>query len=148
LTIYPQADGFSLMIQEGGEAPEAARLLRNRVFIEEQQVSEEEEYDGLDVQCSHYVLLKGEIPVATARIRPSGSTYKLERMAVAADWRMHGFGKKLVEHMLAESRLSGKEVYLHAQLQAAGFYEKLGFIPVGPHFEEAAIIHVKMRRKL
>lgn len=144
MTIYPLTDGFTLLIQEGGEAPAPARLLRDQVFIEEQQVSEDEEYDGLDVHCSHYVLFKAEIPVATARLRPMGEAFKLERMAVDANWRMHGYGKLLMESILKEPRLKGLKVYLHAQLQAAGFYEKLGFLPEGPHFEEAAIWHVKM----
>lgn len=148
MTIYPLSDGFTLLIQDGGEAPEAARLLRDQVFIVEQQVSVEEEYDGLDVECCHFVLFKEEIPVSTARLRPYGNVFKLERMAVSADYRMQGLGKMLMEKILSEPHLKGQKVYLHAQLQAAGFYEKLGFLPEGPHFEEAAIWHVKMYKEV
>lgn len=148
MTLYPLTDGFTLLHQEGGEAPQEARFLRDTVFVEEQMVSIEEEYDGLDVLCNHYVLLKNETPLATARVRPSGEAFKLERMAVDAQHRNRGFGRKLLLLIMNQPFLSGADIYLHAQIQAAGFYEKLGFKTEGAEFEEAHIRHIKMRIKL
>jgi predicted GNAT family N-acyltransferase len=68
-------------------------------------------------------------------------------MAVDANFRTHGLGRMLMEFILSQPELTGVEVMLHAQLQAAGFYVKLGFSPEGEHFEEADIWHVKMKRR-
>lgn len=120
------------------------RAVRTRVFVEEQAVSEAEEWDGLDPECAHVV---AETPadgiVGTGRLHPSG---KLGRMAVLAPWRGHGVGAMILQRLLEEAidrRMPS--VYLHGQVPVLGFYARAGFVAEGEVFEEAGIPHRLMR---
>lgn len=125
----------------------ALRALRTTVFVEEQSVSEEEEWDGLDPDCVHAIAeLPPEGIVGTGRLHPSG---KIGRMAVLAEWRGLGIGAAILRDLLDEARKRGLEsVYLHAQLPVLGFYARFGFVAEGPEFEEAGIAHRLMRLRL
>ena len=124
---------------------EATRLmaLRSAVFIAEQGVAAEEEYDGLDPGCVHVVAetATGQT-VGTGRLLPDG---RIGRMAVAAPWRGSGVGRALLEALLASARQRGMQtVRLNAQIQALGFYERCGFQAEGQEFIEAGIMHRRM----
>lgn len=125
----------------------ALRALRTTVFVKEQSVSEEEEWDGLDPDCVHAIAeLPPEGIVGTGRLHPSG---KIGRMAVLAEWRGLGIGAAILRDLLDEARRRGLEsVYLHAQLPVLGFYARFGFVAEGPEFEEAGIAHRLMRLRL
>jgi predicted GNAT family N-acyltransferase len=126
---------------------ERLRAVRRAVFVIEQHVREEEEWDAADSQCSHVLVLSSEnVPIGTGRIDPKG---KIGRMAVLAQWRGHDIGKRILERLLGMARERGfAHVYLNAQITAQGFYERFGFVPVGETFLEANILHVRMERAL
>jgi predicted GNAT family N-acyltransferase len=121
--------------------------IRRKVFIEEQQVPEELEWDGEDEVSSHVLAVaEGGMPIGTARLLRDGH---IGRMAVLKEWRSRGVGSALMRHLLGLARASGHEVVrLHAQIHAAGFYAKHGFAVEGGAFMEAGIPHVVMTRTL
>jgi len=121
-----------------------SRQIRYKVFVIEQQVPEELEYDEFETESHHYLLFIDNIAVATCRWRYTVKGIKLERFALLAEYRGQGLGEQLVRHLLDEVLKENKPVYLHAQVQVTPFYSKLGFKPYGEIFEEAGIRHYLM----
>ncbi len=121
---------------------EHASRIRRVVFIDEQQVPQEEEWDGLDSQCLHFLaMLKGE-PVGTARLLPDGH---IGRVAVLEHARGLGIGYRLMEAAIQAARDAGHaRAVLSAQLHALAFYEQLGFVAHGDVFMDAGIPHREM----
>jgi predicted GNAT family N-acyltransferase len=129
------------------EAEKAIRAIRQAVFIYEQAVPEELEWDGLDPLCAH-VLAWNEIgeAVGTARIQAEGT---IGRMAVLKDWRGRGVGFALLRTLLDLAARQGlSQVTLAAQTHAIGFYERAGFYAIGEPFLDAGIPHRLMVRDL
>lgn len=125
---------------------ERLTAVRRAVFVEEQGVPVSIELDDLDAVCRHVLALAGETPIGTGRITPTG---KIGRLAVLPRWRGQGVGGALLQELLRVAAEAGlAEVYLHAQVNALGFYEGFGFRASGPRFEEAGIAHRKMTRSL
>ncbi|MBK6965627.1 MAG: GNAT family N-acetyltransferase [Bacteroidales bacterium] len=124
---------------------EIARTIRYAVFVEEQKVPEELEYDEYETVCYHYLAFVGDVAVGTCRWRPTSRGIKLERFAVLPEHRGKGFGDLLVQQALKDVLVEGKAIYLHAQEQVAGFYGRLGFKAYGERFEEAGIGHYLMK---
>jgi len=121
--------------------------IRSEVFVLEQNVPRDVEWDGLDSACLH-VLVEDENrdAIGTGRLHPSG---KIGRMAVVQQWRSRGVGRAILEHLLAVASQNGhEEVYLHAQTRAAEFYKGAGFRVEGEVFTEAGIPHRLMRKTL
>jgi predicted GNAT family N-acyltransferase len=119
------------------------RALREAVFVREQGVAPELEWDGLDASARHFLAEdeRGR-PAGTARLLPDGH---LGRVCVLPEARGRGLGGALVEAAVAAARAAGRErVWLGAQLQAIPFYEALGFTAEGPVFDDAGIPHRKM----
>ena len=130
---------------------QAARAIRERVFIEEQTCSPEEEWDGQDATSRHVVGWIGDEPVATARWRAvlhdEEVVAKLERFAVLPKHRGEGYGRRLVQTVVEDARSAGFETFLiHAQAHLKDWYAALGFVSTGRRFEEAGIPHVEMVR--
>ena len=123
------------------------RQVRERVFIEEQAVPRDEEWDGLDDSATHFLALNSAgQPLGCARLLPDG---RIGRMAVLKEHRGTGLGRRLLQAAIDEGiRQRMLRVSLHAQLQAAGFYRKAGFVAQGPEFTEAGIPHVAMTLEL
>ncbi len=126
---------------------DALRAVREPVFVQEQQVPIELEWDAFDPQCVH-VLARDRTgrPIGTGRLTPER---KIGRMAVLREWRGKGVGEAMLRALLDEAahhRLP--EVRLHAQVSAMPFYAKHGFVPIGDRFMEAGIEHQTMRRAL
>ena len=116
--------------------------IRRTVFIEEQSVPEPDEWDGEDEASVHVIARLNRDPVGTGRLNPAG---KIGRIAVLAGLRGRGIGTLILRRLLDEARRLGfREPYLHAQVQAVPFYEKLGFERKGGAFDEAGIPHVRM----
>ncbi|MBN8414157.1 MULTISPECIES: GNAT family N-acetyltransferase [Halomonas] len=131
-------------IQHGGweQLGEAASEIRHRVFVIEQNVPLEEEWDGRDPQCLHFLAIRGEQALGTARLLPDGH---IGRVAVLAEARGLGVGVALMRAAIdaaREQRFS--QVELAAQTQALGFYEALGFVAEGEVFLDAGIPHRNM----
>lgn len=125
------------------EAGALLKSVRHTVFVEEQRVPADLEWDGRDPECVHALAtdLTGR-PIGAARLLPDG---QIGRMAVLSGWRHKGIGGALLRLLLFEARKRGyREVRLHAQTHAAKFYAKFGFEPVGQEFMEAGIPHVEM----
>ncbi len=120
-----------------------ARKIRYDVFIVEQQVPEELEYEH-EEESHHYLLLMDGTPIATARWRETPNGIKLERFAVPLKFRNEGLGSILLKRVMEDVLPLGKPIYLHAQVAAAHYYMKAGFIREGSVFEEAGIQHYKM----
>ena len=130
-----------------GEAGIPMRAIRAAVFIDEQNVPVELEWDGLDVQCLHVVAesATGEA-VGTGRLLPDGH---IGRMAVLKSWRGRGVGRALLLELLTAAGERGHErVELNAQTRAIKFYARFGFSVVGDEFMDAGIPHRIMRMEL
>lgn len=128
----------------------ACLAIRRTVFIEEQSVPEHEEVDGLDDICLHYVATLDGPPIATARVLPQDHIAKIQRVAVLGPHRGTGLGRALMLGILKDLRRnhSFATAKLGSQTHAIGFYESLGFIAIGPEFDDAGIPHRDMLRDL
>ena len=117
--------------------------IRNKVFIEEQNINKKLEYDDKKVSAIYIVAKINLIAIGTARYRSTEIGMKLERFAVLKEYRGLGVGKLLVS-FLVKTLKSEKNLYLNSQKKVAGFYKKLGFKIRGDVFYEAKIPHYKM----
>ncbi len=121
-----------------------AYKIRHTVFVDEQHVDKNLEYDGLDSEAVHYVVYFDEKPVSTARWRETKEGIKLERFAVLTEYRNKYIGAFLLVQILEELKKSKKRIYLHSQETAVNFYKRNGFEIVGDSFIEANIVHFNM----
>jgi len=121
--------------------------LRKLVFVVEQKVSPEEEFDNLDDTSWHWLVHdKRGHPIGTGRLLDTG---QIGRMAVLENHRGEGVGAAVLDTAVEKARALGfEEVFLNAQVHALGFYEKAGFTATGEPFDEAGIKHQKMVRTL
>lgn len=129
----------------------AAHAVRTAVFVREQGIAPEDEWDADDATALHAVLFDVHgTPVGNARLlRPSAQVAKVGRMAVLRTARAQGYGARLLQTLLREARRRGhKEVHLSAQRTAEGFYAARGFVAVGEPFDEVGIPHIRMRLTL
>lgn len=120
-----------------------ARSIREEVFIREQKVPEELEYEN-DESAVHYLLLKGDVPIATGRWRKTEGGIKLERFAVPYKHRGKGYGTILLQKVLEDVIPKQKKIYLHSQVTAVNYYLRADFICEGDKFYEAGIAHYLM----
>lgn len=122
------------------------RLLRRRVFIEEQGVSEADEVDDQDEAAIHLLASEGDTPIGSARLLRQDETGKIGRVCVLATHRGRGIGAALIRAAVEEFRKQPgvKKVKLGAQSHAIGFYEGLGFTAYGPEYDDAGIPHRDM----
>jgi predicted GNAT family N-acyltransferase len=129
---------------------EAAYAVRIEVFVGEQGVPLEIERDDLDEVAEHVLALRAGRPVGTGRMvtGPNG-TAVVGRVAVRGGERGQGTGQAVMDALEQVAHDRGcAAVELHAQLQARGFYERLGYRAFGPEYDEAGIRHVSMRKPL
>ncbi|MGH8105603.1 MAG: GNAT family N-acetyltransferase, partial [Arenimonas sp.] len=123
------------------------RAVREPVFVVEQNVPIEEEWDALDPLCHHVIARDVDNkPIGTGRLTPE---HKIGRMAVLKHWRGKEVGAALLQTLIDKAReLGWPEVSLNSQVSAIGFYEKFGFVSYDEEFEEAGIMHRKMKLTL
>ncbi len=126
--------------------------IRRRVFIDEQGVSESEEFDRNDARYLHALAHDAcGVGIATGRliICAEQSTGQIGRMAVLAAWRGRGVGSAILDTLLeAAMQRQVVAISLHAQVSAQSFYVAHGFVADGDVFIEADIKHIKMTRTL
>lgn len=129
---------------------EDAFAVRRTVFVDEQGVDPEIEYDEHDETAAHVVAYDGDEAIGAARLREIDEmTGKAERVAVLRSRREEGVGRALMEAVERRAREFGLErLRLHSQTTAAPFYSRLGYERYGEEFEEAGIPHVKMRKSI
>jgi predicted GNAT family N-acyltransferase len=121
-----------------------AFAIRRKVFVEEEGVDPNLEYDH-EEEAHHYLLILGGKALATARWRETDKGIKLERFAVLPEYRNRGFGALILKEVIKDVVPLEKTIYLHSQLRAVPFYERNGFIKEGPVFYEAGIAHYYMK---
>ena len=126
-----------------------AFAIRNNVFVIEQKVKKEEEFDEFDDSSHHFLALdENGVAIGTARWRKTSKGIKLERFAVLPEYRGKRVGFQLVKKVLEDVRnnlsKTDKKIYLHSQLKAMPLYMKFGFTPMGEMFEECDILHYEM----
>lgn len=120
-------------------------MIRTKVFVEEQNVSQEDEYDGFDHVARHFLAYYDDNPVGAARLRRliiSGRV-RLERFAVLKEYRKKGVGSAILEKLI-DAINPGMEIYVHVQLYNIDFFKKRGFEVDSEEFEEAGTSHVRM----
>lgn len=135
---------------EAGDRDDCFRNLRIEVFVKEQGVPLENEFDDFDLQVPHLVIFSDGEAVATGRVIPCGEkTAKIGRIVVKKDKRKLGLGEKTVKELLRKAQEDGAEtVLLSAQTQAVGFYEKCGFtLADTPEYLDENIPHRDMYLK-
>ncbi len=123
----------------------AVRQIRSQVFILEQQVPPELEWDELEERAVHVLCRRDGAPAAAGRLVVTDGRAKIGRVAVLKRYRGQGLGAAVCRKLIEIAHDEGaREIYLNAQLHARGFYEKLGFTARGEIFEEAGIDHMRM----
>lgn len=121
--------------------------IRINVFVVEQACLPSEEFDELDAQAKHYLLLEDGKPVATGRYRKTDKGIKVERIATLSEFRGKGYASQMVRHIIQEAQSAYPACtyfYLHSQQTVMPLYASLGFIPYGETFIEADIVHQAM----
>lgn len=123
--------------------------IRKVVFVEEQNVSIEEEMDQYDKSAIHFVGYLHEKPIAASRLRWVHSYGKLERLCILKNYRGKSYGTKMIQEM--ESKILKNGYYqakLNAQTHAIKFYKQLGYNVISDEFMDAGIPHVTMVKQL
>jgi predicted GNAT family N-acyltransferase len=138
------SSGVSVRIADWNVDHAAVRAVREQVFVREQGVPVELEWDEFDPLSLHVLAEAVRQAVGTGRLLPDGH---IGRMAVLASWRGQGVGSSLLETLLRLARQRGmRRVRLNAQSRAVAFYARHGFIAEGEEFIEAGIAHRSMWR--
>lgn len=128
---------------------EQAFEIRRRVFLVEQKVSPDEEFDADDDHALHVLAVVDGRATATGRLLVGDGYARIGRMAVLADHRGHGVGRAILDELIRVAAERGvRRLVLHAQVHAIGFYEASGFRVSGDVFEQAGIPHRNMERVL
>ena len=138
---------FRVRMADWEREREAMRAIRTPVFIQEQQVPQDIEWDDKDPLCVHVLALDADgAPIGTGRLAPDG---KIGRMAVLPEWRGRGVGAAILEFLVGSARERGiRECYLNSQSHAVEFYRQYGFEAYDAEFLEAGIPHRHMKRAL
>ncbi len=125
---------------------QAAFAIREKVFVQEQNVPRDAELDQHEPTARHYLATYDGVPCGAARWRKTENGVKLERFAVLPEYRNKNVGAKVLEAVLedVQAEQPQQKIYLHAQLPAVNFYKRHGFAPEGEMFSECDIQHYKM----
>ena len=141
------AEGLAIRIVDWASEEEKLRAVRLAVFVIEQNIPEEQEWDEFDAVSVHALAEdRTAMPIGCARLLPDGH---IGRVAVLSDYRGQGVGAALLLRLVDVARERGdRRVLLNAQTQAMPFYARFGFAPTGSEFMEAGIPHWTMERFL
>ena len=127
--------------------PSDIKELRKEVFVKEQGILEELEFDQYEEVAKHIGLYINELLVGTIRlIELDNNRCKLGRFIIKKEYRSLGLGKLVIAYVFKNMKFS--EYLVHAQVNKMGFYQKCGFVEVGESFMEDGIEHIKMYWKL
>jgi predicted GNAT family N-acyltransferase len=138
---------FTVSLVSWHDGEPLLRAIREAVFIREQNVPVELEWDGKDEASRHALALStnGDA-IGCGRLMPNGH---IGRMAVLPQWRKQKVGTAIMEALLDEARSRGyKQVDIDAQIFAIPFYHKFDFVEHGKEFMDAGMPHKKMKLKL
>jgi predicted GNAT family N-acyltransferase len=123
--------------------------IRTEVFIKEQQVPLQDEWDGKDETATHFLVQSDTQAIGCARLLVDELNqiqhFHIGRVAMLRPFRAQGIGQQLMNFILAHcAKTAPYPIYLHAQINRQAFYEHLGFISQGPEFLDAGIPHISM----
>ena len=137
---------LEILIKPWKEAEVDAFLVRQEVFIREQKVPAELELDEFDPSAAHALTYLEARCIGTGRLVDlGGGLYQIGRMAILAPFRNQGIGLQILEKLVVLAKTQGaKSIVLHSQVVAIPFYEKLGFKPEGPIYDEVGMPHRNM----
>ena len=138
--------GFSVRVVSWSEAAAQLSAVRRAVFIDEQRVPEELEWDGEDEGAIHVLATDSEgNPIGTGRLLIHGARGHIGRMAVLKSWRKQNAGSVILQTLMAAAgQRDCTELFLNAQTYAMPFYERFGFKREGVEFLDAGIPHYRM----
>jgi predicted GNAT family N-acyltransferase len=141
------AQGFAIRDLTWAQEEHKLRAVRLAVFVVEQNIPEEHEWDEQDPVSAHALAEDRDgVPIGCGRLLPDGH---IGRLAVLSDWRGQGVGAALLLHLVELARKRGHaRVLLNAQTHAVPFYARYGFEPSAAPFMEAGIPHQEMARLL
>lgn len=123
-----------------------AQAVRHEVFVIEQKIPIEMEWDAMDAECVHAVAYDEQAQaIGTGRLLPDGH---IGRMAVRKVARGGGVGGAILQALMREAKARGDRiVQLNAQASAEAFYLRHGFVRHGEPFVEAGIPHIHMEHR-
>jgi predicted GNAT family N-acyltransferase len=151
-----QMIGPHIQIADWQQYQHALVDIRTRVFMEEQQVSAADEWDGLDESATHFIVeLESGDAVGCARLLTElliteqdaqAQVFHIGRVAILKSFRSQGFGLALMRFIIqhCQQLAPTNPIYLHAQCERQAFYEILGFVARGAVFMDAGIPHISM----
>jgi predicted GNAT family N-acyltransferase len=123
--------------------------IREKVFIQEQKVTPELEWDGIDEKAIHFLVFKDEEAIGCARAIVIKSQMQLGRMAVLKEYRGQGVGSALIEKAIVTAKLKQlTSIHISAQCYAIDFYVKFGFEVISDIYLDAEIPHRDMTLEL
>lgn len=123
--------------------------IREKVFVEEQNICREEEFDDLDAVAMHLIVYDGKVPMATGRVLlEENKRAVLGRIAVLKEFRGDGIGDLVIRMLIRKAFDAGAETQsIHAQLYCKEFYERVGFKQISDVYDEVGIPHITMERR-
>ena len=134
---------WHITVCDWSTSDQALMYVRRIVFIDEQCVPEELEWDEFDAISWHLLVADtGGNPIATGRLQPDG---KITRIAVVPEWRRRGVADAMLTHLKQLATENGiSRLFMHAQTSAIELYLRHGFSTAGSEFDEAGIPHIEM----
>ena len=134
---------FTICPGSWDELQNDAKLIREQVFIQEQQIAVEDEWDVEDAVSLHFVVYDQDQPIATARLLQNNS---VGRVAVLRSHRGVGIGKLLMERIIQQAKYEQRKfLKLSSQVHAIQFYAALDFKVEGEQYLDCGIPHIDMR---
>ena len=119
--------------------------IREKVFIQEQKVMPELEWDGMDEKAIHFLVFNDKAAIGCARAIVIKDHMQLGRMAVLKEYRGQGIGSALIEKAMTTAKLNQlSAIYISAQCHAIDFYKKFGFEVTSDIYLDAEIPHRDM----
>lgn len=119
-----------------------AKFIRELVFIQEQNIPEQDEWDEHDAVSQHFVVYDQDRAIATARLLQNHS---VGRVAVIKEYRGQGMGQLIMLEIIDYAQKQNRPfLQLSSQVHAISFYEKLGFVTQGDEYDECGIPHIEM----
>ena len=127
---------------------ELYEILKSRaeIFLLEQGIVCQD-MDDIDYECMHYFFTSGNRVIAYLRAFVSDKENSVVTIGrVITLEHKKGLGSKLMKNSIADikERFNPSKIAVHAQKQAVGFYEKMGFVPVTGEYLEEGIVHITM----
>ncbi|WP_113672962.1 GNAT family N-acetyltransferase [Vallitalea guaymasensis] len=130
----------------GDKNIEDAIFVRDKVFVNEQNIDYNIVFDGEDKEAVHVVVYEDKNPVGTGRMTIQDNLYLIGRIAVLKEKRGNYYGDLIVRMLIQKAFDTGADfVEVHSQLPAVNFYKKIGFEEFGEVYQEADIDHINMR---